>query len=114
MASCPGSSSTAAAGWCIRGASRRWWKIGHLAPGEEVQERGSTLRYESGWRLKLAVNGFGAVCTLVVMLVFAVTKFIDGAWIVLVLTPTLVAIFFAIHRHYRALARQLFLGYADQ
>jgi amino acid transporter len=96
------------------GMARRWWKIGHLAPGQEVQERGSTLRYESGWRLKLAVNGFGAVCTLIVMLVFAVTKFVDGAWIVLVLMPTLVAIFFAIHRHYRALARQLSLGYADQ
>ena len=43
------------------------------------------------------------------MLVFAVTKFEEGAWIVLVLTPTLVTIFFAIHRHYRALAQQLSL-----
>src|SRR5262249_24637727 len=96
------------------GMARRWWKIGHLAPGQEVRERGSTLRYEPGWRLKLAVNGFGAGVTLIVMLVFSVNKFIDGAWIGLVLTPTLVAIFFAIHRHYRALARQLSLGYANQ
>jgi amino acid transporter len=92
------------------GMARRWWKIGHLAPGQAVAERGSTLRYEPGWRLKLAVNGFGAVCTLVVMVVFAVTKFAEGAWIVLLLTPTLVALFFAIHRHYRTLARQLSLA----
>ncbi|HEX9871383.1 MAG TPA: APC family permease, partial [Candidatus Tectomicrobia bacterium] len=92
------------------GMARRWWKIGHLLPGQEVQERGSTLRHQPGWRLRLAINGFGAVCTSIVMLVFAVTKFEEGAWIVLVLTPTLVAIFLAIHRHYRALARQLSLG----
>ncbi len=35
------------------GMARRWWKIGHLAPGQEVQERGSTLRYEPGWQLKM-------------------------------------------------------------
>ena len=34
------------------GMARRWWKIGHLAPGKEVKERGSTLRYESGWQLQ--------------------------------------------------------------
>src|SRR5690606_22794454 len=32
------------------GMARRWWKIGHLAPGQEVRERGSTLRYETGWQ----------------------------------------------------------------
>jgi amino acid transporter len=91
------------------GMARRWWKIGHLSPGQEAQERGSTIGFVSGWRLRLAINGFGAVCTLIVMLVFAITKFEEGAWIVLILTPTLVTIFFAIHRHYRALARQLSL-----
>jgi amino acid transporter len=91
------------------GMARRWWKIGHLAPGQEVKERGSTLRYEPGWQLKMVVNGFGAVCTAVVMLVFAATKFRDGAWIVVVLTPTLVFVFFRIHYHYRDLARSLSL-----
>lgn len=91
------------------GMARRWWKIGHLAPGEEIKEPGSILRYEAGWRFKMVINGFGAVCTLVVMVVFAATKFLDGAWIVLVLTPTLVTIFFAIHRHYKRLAANLSL-----
>jgi len=91
------------------GMARRWWKIGHLAPGEEVRERGSSLRYQPGWRLRLIVNGFGAFCTAVVTIVFAATKFRDGAWIVVILIPTLVVIFFAIHHHYRNLAASLSL-----
>jgi amino acid transporter len=91
------------------GMARRWWKLGHLAAGEEVRERGSVLRYQPGWELKMLVNGFGALCTLVVTIVFAVTKFRDGAWIVVILTPALVTTFFAIHRHYRSLAASLAL-----
>ena len=91
------------------GMARRWWKAGHLAPGVEVQEQGSTLRYEPRWALKMGINGFGSVCTAVVMLVFAGTKFRDGAWIVVLLVPALVAVFFAIHHHYRDLARHLSL-----
>ena len=49
------------------GMSRRWWKLGHLLPGQEVKERGSTIRYESQWRLKMMINGFGAMCTAIVM-----------------------------------------------
>jgi hypothetical protein len=45
----------------------------------------------------------------VVTVVFAVTKFMDGAWIVVVLVPTLVMIFFTIHYHYRDLAKELSL-----
>ena len=91
------------------GMARRWWKIGHLKDGEEIVERGSTLRYTPGWRLKMFINGFGAVCTAIVMIVFAVTKFTEGAWVVLILIPLLVAIFFTIHHHYKDLASHLSL-----
>jgi len=91
------------------GMARRWWKIGHLAPGQELQERGSTLRYEPSWQAKMAINGFGALCTAVVALVFAVTKFKDGAWIVVLLTPALVIVFFRIHQHYKDVAANLSL-----
>lgn len=94
------------------GMAVRWWKCGRLKPGEELVERGSTLRYEKAWALKLAINAVGAVCTCVVMFVFAITKFTGGAWIVIILTPTLVAIFFSIHHHYKNLARQLSLDRA--
>jgi amino acid transporter len=91
------------------GMARRWWKIGHLKPGEEIVEPGSTLRYERGWQYRMVINGFGAVCTLIVMVMFAATKFTEGAWVVLLLTPILVTIFFSIHHHYKRLAKRLSL-----
>jgi len=91
------------------GMARRWWKSGHLKPGEEVREPGSVLHHDPKWLSKMIVNGFGAICTIIVMIVFAVTKFKDGAWIVLILTPILVTIFFSIHHHYKRLANSLTL-----
>ena len=91
------------------GMARRWWKIGHLEPGQEIKERGSVLRFESTWRLRMLINGFGSAATATVAVVFATTKFFDGAWIVLLLTPLLVLVFFAIHRHYRDVASHLSL-----
>jgi amino acid transporter len=91
------------------GMALRWFKIGKLKPGEEKVERGSTLRFVRDWSIKMIINGFGAVCTAVVMMVFAVTKFRDGAWVVLILIPALVAAFWMIHRHYNDLAKKLSL-----
>ncbi len=91
------------------GMARRWWKAGHLKPGEKVVQRGSTLQHDRLWKLKMVINGFGALCTLVVVLVFAVTKFAAGAWVVLILIPILVAVFTFIHTHYKNLARRLSL-----
>lgn len=91
------------------GMARRWWKIGHLKVGQEVMEPGSTLKYEKGWQYRMVINGFGAICTAIVMVVFSVTKFTEGAWVVLILTPVLVAIFFSIHHHYQGLAKNLSL-----
>ncbi|MBI2301531.1 MAG: APC family permease [Armatimonadetes bacterium] len=89
------------------GMARRWWKSHLLQPGEEVTEPGSVLRFDPRWRVKMVVNAFGSVATFIVMVVFAATKFAEGAWVVLVLIPLLVAVFLSIHRHYRALAQQL-------
>jgi amino acid transporter len=91
------------------GMARRWWKSGHLKPGQQVEEPGSVLTYDRKWMMKMIINSFGAVCTATVMVVFASTKFRDGAWIVLLLTPILVTIFFSIHRHYKNLAKNLTL-----
>jgi amino acid transporter len=91
------------------GMARRWWKLGHLKEGEEIVEPGSTLKYENGWQYRMVINGFGAICTAIVMVVFSVTKFMEGAWVVLILTPVLVTIFFSIHHHYRGLAKKLSL-----
>lgn len=91
------------------GMARRWWKAGHLKADEEIVEPGSIVKYDKNWMPKLIVNGFGALCTLVVMVVFAITKFKDGAWIIIILVPIMVAIFFSIHHHYKKLARKLSL-----
>lgn len=91
------------------GMARRWWKVGRLKEGEELLEKGSTLRYNKGWKSKMAINSFGAVCTFIVMIVFAVTKFTEGAWMILILIPLLVALFFTIHKHYKDLATHLSL-----
>lgn len=91
------------------GMALRWRKIGRLNDGEEVVEPGSVLRYDRNWRFKMAVNGFGGLCTFIVMLIFAVTKFTEGAWIVLIIIPLLVRMFFTVHRHYKDLASRLTL-----
>ena len=95
------------------GMAHRWLKIGRLNSEDEVQEQGSVLRFDSGWRWKMLVNGFGAICTAIVMMIFAITKFSDGAWVVLILIPVLVSIFYAIHRHYLKLADDLSLSDYD-
>jgi len=48
----------------------------------------------------MIINGLGAFTTLIVALVIATTKFLEGAWIVVILIPLLVLMFLAISRHY--------------
>jgi amino acid transporter len=60
-----------------------------------------------GWRRNLLINGLGALTTGVVLVISAVTKFADGAWIVIVLIPVLIALFLAIHKHYARLDREV-------
>lgn len=91
------------------GMARRWWKSGQLKPGEEKAERGSKLHYVSNWKMRMIINSIGAAMTFVVMMIFAVTKFTQGAYVVIILMPALVLVFFFIHRHYRGLANQLSL-----
>ncbi len=64
---------------------------------------------EKGWRWRMWVNGMGAVVTAIVLLTLAVTKFAEGAWIVLVIVPILVVIFVLMHRHYDEVAAELSL-----
>ncbi len=66
-----------------------------------------------GWHWRLVVNGTGAVATCVVMLTLTVTKFVEGAWIVVVVIPVLVAGFVIMHRHYDQVARELSLEGLD-
>ena len=88
----------------------RWQKIGRLKPDEVQETKGSVLRYEPQWRFKQAINAFGTLLTTAVIIVLAVTKFVQGAWIVIILIPTLVGIFFRIHHHYQKVRAKLSVG----
>ncbi|KAB1910616.1 APC family permease [Micromonospora sp. AMSO31t] len=62
-----------------------------------------------GWRRRLAVNAVGALLSGLVLLTAAVSKFTEGAWVVVVAVPLLVLLFRRIHRHYATLNRALAL-----
>jgi amino acid transporter len=57
--------------------------------------------------VKLVINALGAVTTGAVAIIVASTKFLEGAWIVLLLVPMLSFNFWAIHRHYRRAHKEL-------
>lgn len=110
------------------GMVRHWLKAGRAlqtrksstadngaAPGESEDsnsmsaqnERTDELKQAAHWKKSIVVNGLGAIATFIVLVVLVITKFIHGAWIVVVLIPFLVAVFRAVHRHYLDVANQL-------
>lgn len=60
-----------------------------------------------GWWLKAALNGIGALATAVTVVVIGVSKFVEGAWITVLVIPLLVLMFLQIRTHYRQVAEQL-------
>jgi len=63
--------------WCVRCRSRSRRRHGH--PLADVKT--------PGWKTSAAINGFGALVTGIVLVIVAVTKTLEGAWIVLILIP---------------------------
>ncbi len=59
-----------------------------------------------GWTSKLIINSLGALISLIVTIVFFLTKFTQ-VWPVLVFLPIIIYLFHSIHRHYEAIADQL-------
>jgi amino acid transporter len=79
------------------GLVRRWWRLRN-----------------PGWRVSMFINTFGTIVTGTVLLVVAYTKFFYGAWMVLVVMPVLVALLYAINRHYRTVHDALILERPDE
>ena len=71
------------------GMVAHWWK----KPGR-------------GARASMAVNGLGATATAVTVVVVATVKFMAGAWMVVILVPSLVVVMLAVGRHYRKIDRE--------
>jgi amino acid transporter len=68
------------------GMVKHWWRV---------------RKIRQGWRRKMAINGLGASTTLLVSLIISCTKFLSGAWMVVLLIPLLVLLFLGIDRHYQ-------------
>ncbi|HKY28611.1 MAG TPA: APC family permease [Pyrinomonadaceae bacterium] len=75
--------------------------------GRNPIDRADEQEQAAHWRKSIVINGVGAVATCIVLIVLIITKFIHGAWIVVLLIPLLVMLFRAVHRHYEEVAKQL-------
>jgi hypothetical protein len=78
------------------GMARHWWRL-----------RGP------GWRWRMLINGFGAAITLLVLCIVVVTKFVYGAWIVVLVLPILVLALHAVGEHQARLLRHLRIASAE-
>ncbi|MEO5885028.1 MAG: APC family permease [Candidatus Limnocylindrales bacterium] len=62
---------------------------------------------DPGWKRRLAINAVGCLATGIVAIVVTTVKFADGAWVVIVLIPVLVAMMLFVRREYTAQEREL-------
>jgi amino acid transporter len=62
---------------------------------------------EPRWKSQLAIHGTGLVMCLSILIITAFEKFRQGGWITLVITSLLIAVCFAIHRHYQRVQSDL-------
>ncbi|MDP9116773.1 MAG: amino acid permease [Actinomycetota bacterium] len=62
---------------------------------------------EPGWRMKIAINAGSGVVSALVVLIFAVVKFKNGAWLVVLLFPLLWFVLMRLNRRYRDEERSL-------
>ena len=68
---------------------------------------------ETGWRTSAVINGCGACVTAIVLIIVAITKAAEGAWIIILMIPALVTIFTITRRHYDHVASELTLDEWD-
>ncbi|MFE3270496.1 APC family permease [Streptomyces sp. NPDC059215] len=62
------------------------------------------------WLPRAVLNGIGAVLTVVAGIVLLATKFLEGAWVVVVIVPLLMLLFSRVQRYYTEAGRELGLG----
>jgi amino acid transporter len=62
---------------------------------------------DRGARVSASINGLGAVATGITLLIVIVTKFAEGAWLIVIVMPILYFFMFSVHRHYTRIAREI-------
>jgi amino acid transporter len=58
-------------------------------------------------RRSVLINGAGAACTGLTLVIVLVSKFMDGAWVMILLIPAFLALFVGVRAHYRAVSREV-------
>ncbi len=82
--------------------------------GFTLSQIGLVVHWRSGrpprWRYRASVNGLGAVVTAIATVIFLLTKFTEGAWVVVLAVPLFMYLFTRIHRYYEQAGRALGIG----
>jgi amino acid transporter len=58
-------------------------------------------------RHSMVINGAGAFCTAITLGIVLVSKFLEGAWVMMLLVPAVLALFTAVHAHYRQVGHEV-------
>ena len=76
-----------------------------------LSQSGMTVHWlrgkEQNWQRGAFINGLGAVSTGLTAIIIVLTKFTEGAWLVVIVVPLLVMLFHVIHRHYAVVSERL-------
>ena len=62
---------------------------------------------EPGWQWKATLNGIGALATGIVSILQVATKFLEGAWVIVLIIPLIIVLLRKIHRHYQQFASEI-------
>ncbi len=89
------------------GMSRLMGKVGQLKPGGSAFTGVTTIHYEPGWHWKRLVNLIGSIVTGIVLIVLIVTKFVEGAWVIVIAIPLVVYLLHSIQQHYVGIRQAL-------
>jgi amino acid transporter len=90
----------------------KWKQLHGQSPADDKQENGSEKNKKPGGvnarsYAGLAVSGSGAIATAITLVTILVAKFTEGAWITVVAIPSMIVLFWRIHRHYARITEQL-------
>ena len=74
-----------------------------------LSQSGMTVRWwrrrEAGWARSLPINALGATLSGTVLLIIAVSKFTEGAWVIVLVIPLIITLLSRIRRHYAVVER---------
>jgi amino acid transporter len=81
--------------------------LGEAGKGQAKDKKGWAGKDRAGAQVSLVINAVGAITTSVALVVIIVAKFVDGAWITILIIPMLIGLFHLIKRHYDRVEDQL-------